>query len=901
MKTLTEAERSTEELNVMATLTRKPLGKQVKGNRYVHVTALDELDSDLRARVQLAVTQANLKEELAFNVIKLDETGQQISLLSYEDFFDDPFPALRSAIVVNVTSGRVKRLRYDVSDNPPILHRKELLLPPDHPQTPRFAALTRQLEAAGLFRDARRIGFAREWQTRLQTAGYEVRDHRLVALNGGTYMEQSSVEIVGAPPCRCSGDEQTWEHAPTQERNEGQANLARHRTALQRYALSTPMQALQRHGYLDGSWSIFDYGCGKGDDVRILNLNGITASGWDPHYALDAPQSPADVVNLGFVINVIENPTERVQALRHAYSLAGKLLSVAVMLTGRDQPNGEQYGDGVRTSRNTFQKYYTQRELREYLRSVLDKEPVAVGPGIFFVFKDEDEEQRFFTHRARNRGGLDRLINRLPKPTRAEREQTFYTTHRELLDQLWETWLDLGRKPELDEVAQRREIEAVFGSLGKALRFLERFHGTEAVTAAFRSRREDLTVYFALQQFEQRKTATTVSEELRRDLRVFFGSSQNAQAEARQLLFSVGNRELLRQLCREAEKQGLGWLEKDRALYLQTSLVERLPAALRVYIGCASYLYGDVTSADLIKIHIDSAKLTLMSYDDFAGKPLPRLLERIKIRFRDQEVERFTYGGAYEPPYLYRKSRFLTEDFPYYAEQVSFEHALEALHVLGFEDSSGPPAQIFDDRLKAARVEIEGFTVRPAQTHPHLNDPCGRHFTFRDFLQCGETQASTGLPNIPEQVETYNALTHLATLILDPVIDYFGTIVLTYGFCSRELAKHVPGRNAPALDQHAAHELNTRGKPICPRLGAAVDFIVSDESMLEVAQWVVQHTPFDRLYFYGDNRPVHVSYGPDNKREIVLMNAKQNNKPIPKIVKIDKFLRSASLFRDLSA
>ena len=75
---------------------------------------------------------------------------------------------------------------------------------------------------------------------------------------------------------------------------------------------------------------------------------------------------------------------------------------------------------------------------------------------------------------------------------------------------------------------------------------------------------------------------------------------------------------------------------------------------------------------------------------------------------------------------------------------------------------------------------------------------CGEHFRYRDFIACGETQAKTNLPNIPQQVETYNALTRLATQILDPVIDYFGEIVLTYGFCSRELAKHVPGRIAPA-------------------------------------------------------------------------------------------------------
>ena len=94
-------------------------------------------------------------------------------------------------------------------------------------------------------------------------------------------------------------------------------------------------------------------------------------------------------------------------------------------------------------------------------------------------------------------------------------------------------------------------------------------------------------------------------------------------------------------------------------------------------------------------------------------------------------------------------------------------------------------------------------------------------------------------------------------------MDYFGGIRLTFGFCSRELAARIAGRIAPALDQHAACELNARGKPICPRLGAAVDFLVPDESMLEVARWIAANTPFDRLYYYGDRKPVHVSASPE--------------------------------------
>ncbi|MEZ4405710.1 MAG: hypothetical protein R3A52_04320 [Polyangiales bacterium] len=46
--------------------------------------------------------------------------------------------------------------------------------------------------------------------------------------------------------------------------------MQRHRTAMARRALSTPMQALWRHGLLDAPRTVFDYGCGRGDDLAAL-------------------------------------------------------------------------------------------------------------------------------------------------------------------------------------------------------------------------------------------------------------------------------------------------------------------------------------------------------------------------------------------------------------------------------------------------------------------------------------------------------------------------------------------------------------------------------------------------------------------------------------------------------
>jgi hypothetical protein len=86
----------------------------------------------------------------------------------------------------------------------------------------------------------------------------------------------------------------------------------------------------------------------------------------------------------------------------------------------------------------------------------------------------------------------------------------------------------------------------------------------------------------------------------------------------------------------------------------------------------------------------------------------------------------------------------------------------------------------------------------------------------------------------------------LATQVLDPFTDNFRIIPVTYGFWLPEVARKIPSRADLKRDQDAAHELNPLGNPVCHRLGAAVDLVVEDESMLEVAQWIVANTPLDR-------------------------------------------------------
>ena len=119
-------------------------------------------------------------------------------------------------------------------------------------------------------------------------------------------------------------------------------------------------------------------------------------------------------------------------------------------------------------------------------------------------------------------------------------------------------------------------------------------------------------------------------------------------------------------------------------------------------------------------------------------------------------------------------------------------------------------------------------------------------------------------------------------------------IKLTYGFCSQELSKRIPKGIAPKLDQHCGYELNRLKKPICTRLGIAADFIVEDENMLEVALWIAENLEFDRLYFYGLDRPIHVSIGPENTKQVTLMQTSETGKLIPKTFsKLEKFISFA--------
>ena len=113
------------------------------------------------------------------------------------------------------------------------------------------------------------------------------------------------------------------------------------------------------------------------------------------------------------------------------------------------------------------------------------------------------------------------------------------------------------------------------------------------------------------------------------------------------------------------------------------------------------------------------------------------------------------------------------------------------------------------------------YNIKDREKLPDIDSRCGNYFSYRDLIECSDTYKKGDHDNLPRELSSYRALETLAVNIIDPVFENFGNIALTYGFCGPKLAGKIKKRISPKLDQHAAHELNRNGVPICDQIGRA--------------------------------------------------------------------------------
>jgi len=650
-----------------------PFGKRLPGAVYL----IDPGD-DPRIPSLLRITVAELRKRLEigpeFNLLKFHTASPKISFLAYPEFEKNPHPALLESVIVDLVTGKTRRDEYRTRANPPILHRKETFLPPEHPMHGKFAKLTRQEETAGLLDDPARIGFRINWERILAEKGLGFKGHRLVA-------------VTVAPAVAAS---------PKQK-------IHRHKTALVRREISKPIKTLLELGQLRRGESFFDYGCGHGGDVEAIEKLGHESTGWDPVHAPKVAKQAADVVNLGFVLNVIEDPAERVEALLDAWQYTRRALLVSTLIAGQEAYGDIlTYGDGVLTRRDTFQKFFEPAEIQALLEDTLHTEAVPVGLGIYLVFRDTADLHDFLAQRSRRFIDWESLSRKLGLLRALKTKRDPYDTHRELLDAYWESVLELGRMPRDEEFDRLAEIRQACGSLPRALQlFIDRF-GEPTFNAARQRRKEDLLVFVAAAQLRSKIPFNQLSLRLQRDLRSFFGSYANAEEKARELMFAAGDSD---ELEIAAAQLDFGFLDpREGHFTVHRSLLDELPVILRVYVECAARLYGDPREADLIKIHLHSRKLTFHYYRDFDDTPLPELLSRIKIDLRRLFVTVIDHTNGAEHQLLFFKERFLAKDHPDRSKLDRFSAKLRKLGLREETIGYGPSKEKWEEFKKSNAV-----------------------------------------------------------------------------------------------------------------------------------------------------------------------------------------------------
>jgi DNA phosphorothioation-associated putative methyltransferase len=607
--------------NISALCQKSIIGKKLPTALYVHISAVKFLKSTLQLFDSKARTF--LPENYIFTLIKFSYDRPKISYLFYPEFDIDPHPALHTSIQVNLATQTVQIRDYYNSSNPPILHRKETFVSSDYPNYQIFVELTRQEDAIALFYETHTIGTRKGWQIRLQECNVKIEGHQVIFLNKSFESEEIKIE--------------------------------RHKAAIHRPNLSKPVRLALEAGLFNENTTFFDYGCGHGEDIKRISDRGFTCSGWDPFYRPHTERISAEVVNLGYVINVIEKLNERREALLKAWELCQKALIVSAQVLISDIGQGQiAYSDGVVSSRNTFQKYFEQEELKTYIDQVLGVDSVPVALGIYFIFRDEAQAQSFRASRFRSRATTPRI--RLISKR--------FEDYQEMLSPLMEFFTERGRLPVGEELAGFAPLLTEFGTVRRAFNLIIQATNQDDWDTIADKRRQDILVFLALSNFDnpyKRLKLNQLTPQYQTDIKSLFGSYQAACTTSDLMLFNLGRSGFINLCCQNSK---IGLLD-DKFLTIHVSALESLDTMLRLYEGCVSRTIGRM-GATLIRFHLHKPKITYLFYPEFDTDPHPKMQSSMQIDLRDLHVQYKDYSKSDNPPILHRKEAYVTSDYPLY-------------------------------------------------------------------------------------------------------------------------------------------------------------------------------------------------------------------------------------------
>ena len=429
--------------------------------------------------------------------------------------------------------------------------------------------------------------------------------------------------------------------------------IRRDLTAMARRALSRPVQIAIEHEIISETETWLDYGCGRGFDVDALTNLGWKVTGWDPVHRKSTKKTPAKIVSLVYVVNVIEREDERRQVLLDAWKLTKKCLIIAARLDHeRDEAHVRPFADGWLTSRGTFQRFFEQSDLRNWIEIQLRHEAVVAAPGVFYVFKKTVDLEEFKARRYRIR---------IPAPWTRDSDKKF-KEHADLLEPLIDFVAAHGRIPKDEELENQEILKNTFGSIKQAFRIVQNVTDREEWIKIADRCRIDLLVHLALRQFDGDYMMKDLPKSSQYDVRTFFQSFKKGNLLASKLLFSAGSLDAIQLACRSSS---VGKLTPS-ALYIHKEALHLVPALLRVYEACARRIVGEIEEANLVKLHRDAKMVSYLSYPDFWENPHPPLASSFSVNLVEQKFDFRKYSNRKNRPILHRKETFISPSHPNY-------------------------------------------------------------------------------------------------------------------------------------------------------------------------------------------------------------------------------------------
>jgi DNA phosphorothioation-associated putative methyltransferase len=463
----------------------------------------------------------------------------------------------------------------------------------------------------------------------------------------------------------------------------------RHKTAIGRSSLSMPARQALLDGVVRPEWSLLDYGSGRGGDVARLIRLGIPAIGWDPHHGGLRPSDPQDVVALTYVVNVIEDPAERMKVLADAWSLTDRCLVVSTRLTWeRKQVKGVASGDGTVTRKNTFQRLFSPAELRSLVEGTTGVRAISPVPGVVYAFRRDDDRLAYLARRV--------APEEVWKEGGDIKSAVAAVVH--FLEQR-------GRMPELEETPDAL-IPLLRNVTSRRLAKLAAEQADpERVEQARRRSVLNVLLLLGIEVFNGRSPLQSLSFAAQADIHAFFESYKEACHRADRLLLKLRDDTYLRNVMRNS----VGKMTPT-AIYVHRRAVENMPVLLKLYEHCGAIAVGRPGHWDLVKLSHEGRSVSWLGYPEFDRDPHPRLAWSYSVDMRTLEGLYRAYHDSGNRPLLHRKHEFLEPndpDVPKYqrlTEQEVRAGLYSQPHLIGNERG-------WEATLNSAGVRLQGHRL----------------------------------------------------------------------------------------------------------------------------------------------------------------------------------------------